>query len=36
MKRLQKHAGKLAEVGKGIERDAFIAKMAKDTSELSE
>ena len=36
MERLQNHADKLAEVGKGIERDAFIAKMAKDTSELSE
>ena len=36
MERLQSHADKLAEVGKGIERDAFIAKMAKDTSELSE
>jgi hypothetical protein len=36
MERLQDHADKLAEVGKGIERDAFVVKMAKDTIELSE
>ena len=36
MERLQSHADKLAEVGEGIERDAFVVKMAKDTSELSE
>ena len=36
MERLQSHADKLAEVGEGIERDSFVAKMAKDTSELSE
>ena len=36
MERLQRHVDKLAEVGEGIERDAFVAKMAKDTSELSE
>jgi hypothetical protein len=36
MEQLQDHADKLAEVGKGIERDVFIKKMAKDTSELSE
>jgi hypothetical protein len=36
MQRLQSHADKLAEVGEGIERDAFVVKMAKDTSELSE
>ena len=36
MEWLQYHADKLDEVGKGIERDAFIVKMAKDTSELSE
>jgi hypothetical protein len=35
MEWLQYHADKLDEVGKGIERDAFIVKMAKDTSELS-
>ena len=36
LERLQRHADKLAEVGEGVERDAFVVKMAKDTSELSE
>jgi hypothetical protein len=36
MDQRQKHADKLAQVGQGIERDAYNAKIAKERSELSE